>query len=169
MMNRTIPIIAFFAVSFTLVSCAGSKPYYSDSPFPKETSVTENINGNFPEAVYIKTRTQAFNTYHYCILHEGHIWYKSIDPQKEPKDWSLFMKTGLPHNDRPGFQKTNAVSEISADADELTALSAEGTIYSYCFDNTMANRANAWIDKQGWPIAEQFFLIAVPRITGHGR
>jgi len=48
--------------------------------------------------------------------------------------------------------------EISADADELMALSAEGNIYSYCHDNTLALRSKTWIDKQGWPTPEQFYF-----------
>jgi hypothetical protein len=32
---------------------------------------------------------------------------------------------------------TSAVAEISADADELVALSAEGNFYRYCFDKTI--------------------------------
>jgi hypothetical protein len=87
----------------------------------------EDINGPvstgaFPDAVYIKTRTQTFNTYHYYILRDGLIWYKNIVPEKEPKDRTLFEKTGLPHNnEKPGFHRTNAIAEISADADELLA------------------------------------------------
>jgi len=124
---------------------------------------SENINGNFqdgfPEAVYIKTRTQTFNLYHYYVLNDNRIWYKSIDPEHEPANWTLFTETGLPHNDlKQSFIKTNAVTEISADADELMALSVEGNIYSYSFDKTMAMRANAWIDKQGWPMPEQFYF-----------
>jgi len=159
--------IAVFAVSLILSSCAVSKAIYlgtndysqrAKSPLTGESYNTENINGDFPDAVHIKTRTQTFNTYHYYILHDNRIFYKNIDKEKEPKDWDLFKGTGLPHSPKPGFAKTNAIVEISADADELMALSAEGNIYSYCHDNTLALRSKAWIDRQGWPIAEQFYF-----------
>ena len=167
-MTRTIKVIALLTVSLFQFSCAISKAIYLGSddfsprtglPLSGETYNGENINGNFPEAVYIKTRTQTFNLYHYYVLQDGHIWYKSIDPQQEPGTWTLFLKTGLPHNRlKAGFQKTNAVMEISADADELMALSAEGNIYSYCIDKTMAARDSVWIDRQGWPVKEQFYF-----------
>jgi hypothetical protein len=146
--------------SFSLFSCALSKAIYlgsddysqrTGSPFSGETCHAENINGIFPEAVYIKTRIQTFNLYHYYILHDGLIWYKSIDTEKEPKNWTLFPKNGLPRN-------TNAIAEISADADELVALSAEGNFYRYCFDRTIAHRSNVWLDRQGWPVEEQLYF-----------
>ncbi len=119
--------------------------------FPGESYTAENINGNFPEAVYIKTRTQTFNLYHYYILSDGKVWYKSIDPEKEPHDWTLFPQKGLPRD------ITNAIAEISADADELVALSAEGNFYRYCFDTSNAHRSNVWLDRQGWPGEEQLY------------
>ena len=91
--------------SLSLFSCAISKAIYlgandyaqrTGSAFSDEAYHAESINGFFPEAVYIKTRTQTFNLYHYYILHNGRIWYKSIDPEQEPKNWTHFAKTGLP-------------------------------------------------------------------------
>jgi hypothetical protein len=120
---------------------------------------TEDINGHFPEAVYIKTRTQSFNLYHYYILRNGLIWYKSIDRGGEPAQWRLFQKTGLPHNFwKAGFNKPDRIVEISADADELVALSDTGGFYRYCFDKTIAHKSNVWLDRQGWPDEGQLFL-----------
>ena len=155
-MNKIITLVI---ITFTLNSCALSKAIYlgfghqqiPDMPLSGERYNAENINGVFPDAVYIKTRTQTFNTYHYYMLHENRIWYKSIDPQAEPKNWILFAETGLPRT-------ANSIIEISADADELTAFSAEGKIYAYRFDITIMLKANLWIDKHGWPDAEEFFL-----------
>jgi hypothetical protein len=120
----------------------------------------EDINGILPDAVYIKTRTQTFNTYHYYVLYQGLIWYKSIgsDDGKGPQNWVLFQKTGLPHAWRPGFPKPKRIVEIAADADELVALSEEGVFYRYCFDITIAHRSNVWLDKWGWPVAERLYL-----------
>ncbi|MHB9291769.1 hypothetical protein Holit_00852 [Hollandina sp. SP2] len=159
---------AALLVSIILSSCAVSKAIYlgddiyanrSGPQFMDAIFDGENINGVFPEAVYIKTRTQTFNAYHYYILHEGLIWYKSIDSAQEPADWTLFQETGLPHNSwKIGFNKPGRIVELSADADELVALSDEGGFYRYCFDKTIAHKSNVWFDRQGWPDGEQLYL-----------
>jgi hypothetical protein len=151
-----------------LASCAVTKAIYvgedrySGKSGPRSSGATSNaadINGFFPEAVHIKTRTQTFNAYHYYILHEGLIWHKSINPGEEPANWTLFDQTGLPHNPwKPGFNSPEAIAEIAADADELVALSEEGGFYRYCFDRTIAHKSRAWLDRQGWPREEQLFL-----------
>ncbi|MDR0656718.1 MAG: hypothetical protein LBG22_10425 [Treponema sp.] len=148
-----------FVLSFLIGACTSSKAVSSGivSGFPPRLT-GENINGDFPEAVHIKTRTQTFNTYHYYLLHEGRIWYKSIDRSLEPKEWTIFGKNGVPHSRKPGFRKTDAVMEISADADELIALSAEGGLYRYCFDTIISRPSNVWLDRQGWPEAEQLYI-----------
>ena len=166
-MIKSFNIIVIFLASFLIFSCALSKAIYlgsgdyssrTGSPLCGDMYNSENINGFFPEAVYVKTRTQTFNTYHYYILSDGLIWYKSIDSEQEPKDWTLFMKTGLPHARKWGFKRPNAITEISADADELVALSSDGFLYSYCFDKTMALRSGSWLDRQGWPTADHFYF-----------
>jgi hypothetical protein len=98
-LTRTVPLL----VSILLYSCAISKALYlgediySDRSGPQSVNAKPDagdINGFFPEAVYIKTRTQTFNTYHYYILNDGLIWYKNINAGEEPADWTLFDKTG---------------------------------------------------------------------------
>jgi hypothetical protein len=119
----------------------------------------EDINGIFPGAVYIKTRTQTFNSYHYYIIRDGLIWYKSNDNTKEPRDWELFEKTGLPHDPwKFSFARPKKIVNISADADELAALSEDGRFYRFCFDPIIARKTNTWFDRQGWPVEEQLFL-----------
>jgi len=158
-MKESYRIYLIIIVSLSFNSCALSKAVYLGPGYSQDINMmssnerynAENINGVFPEAVYIKTRTQTFNTYHYYLLHENRIWYKSIDPLAEPMNWTLFAGTGLPRNVR-------SITEISADADELMAVSEEGRIYTYRFDMTIMLKANSWIDKHGWPDAEKFFL-----------
>jgi hypothetical protein len=160
--------IHVFYISFLLSSCTLAKAVYigpedfsqkASSQFSAESYHAENINGIFPDAVYIKTRTQTFNMYHYYTINNGKIWYKSIDGSKEPASWTLFDKTGVPHNSRKwGFTKTETITEICADADELVALSEEGTFYRYCFDKTIAHKSEAWLDRQGWPDEEPLHL-----------
>jgi hypothetical protein len=156
------------AALFYLSTCASTGPHrdFGADDFPHALYNAEAINspdsiGSFPEAVYIKTRTQTFNTYHYYVLRDGLIWYHSIAPEKEPTDWTLFEETGLPHRSgKPGFHRTAAIAEISADADELVALSVEGAFYRYCFDGVISHPSNVWLDRQGWPKQEQLYLDA---------
>ncbi|MDR0585079.1 MAG: hypothetical protein LBG57_12160 [Treponema sp.] len=163
-MTKTTALLVFVLFS----SCAISRTLYlgediySGKTGPQSLETAYNagdINGLFPEAVYIKTRTQTFNAYHYYILNDGLIWYKSIANGKKPAGWTLFQRTGLPHNPlKIGFNKPKRIVEISADADELVALSDEGGFYRYCFDRTIAHKSNVWLDRQGWPDEEQLFL-----------
>jgi hypothetical protein len=167
-MARQTRIAAALLASILLSSCAISRALYvgediySARTGPRAADAlydAENINGIFPEAVYIKTRTQTFNAYHYYILNDGLIWYKSIGNGKGPSGWTLFTDTGLPHDPRKtGFNNPKRIAEISADADELVALSDEGGFYRYCFDRTIAHKSNEWLDRQGWPNEEQMFL-----------
>jgi hypothetical protein len=48
--------------------------------------------------------------------------------------------------------------EISADADELVAVSEEGGFYRYCFDRNISRPNKVWLDRQGWPHGEQLYL-----------
>jgi hypothetical protein len=117
-----------------------------------EPPVGEDINGSFPDAIYIKTRTQTFNTYHYYLLKDGLIWYKGITADSGPRDWTIFMETGLPHNyGDQYFHYPNYIVEIAADADELVALSDEGRFYRICQDWIFSRQTKKWLDKQGWP------------------
>jgi hypothetical protein len=153
--------VLLIAGLFCLNACAstGIRPGFDVGDFLRLSYGAEDINGAFPEAIYIKTRTQIFNAYHYYLLHEGLIWHKSIAPEDEPKDWTLFEKTGLPHNKRkPSFNETNAIVEIFVDADELAALSEEGGSYRCCFDSIIARPNKVWLDRQGWPNEEQLYL-----------
>ncbi|MDR1399551.1 MAG: hypothetical protein LBJ41_06505 [Treponema sp.] len=154
--------IALVGAMVLLNACASTITIQQDlSGFPLASYNSEDINGAFPEAIYIKTKTQTFNTYHYYLVRDGFIWYKSIDPEKAPKNWVLFDRTGVPHNAWDfDFSKTSAVMEISADADELVALSAEGGFYRYSFDKSIAYKTKVWLDKQGWPKGSQLLLDA---------
>jgi hypothetical protein len=155
-------------VSILFSSCAWSKAIYlgediyADRAGPQAAEALDEageVNGIFPEAVYIKTRTQTFNAYQYYLLSDGLIWHKSIDGKEGPAEWALMTKTGLPHNAwRVGFNKPERIVEISADADELVALSEEGGFYRYCFDKTIAHKSRVWLDRQGWPNEEQLCL-----------
>jgi hypothetical protein len=122
-------------------------------PDKSSSCAEEDINGGFPQAVHIKTKTQTFNAYHYYILKDGLIWYKGINGKSGPGEWALFMETGLPHNKKNRtFHNPAYIVEIAADADELVALSEEGRFYRICFEWIALRPTKAWIEKQGWPI-----------------
>jgi hypothetical protein len=149
---------AFLSALVLLTGCRSSGPALHPDSFLGEMP-EEDINGVFPEAVYIKTRTQTFNTCHYYIIREGRIWYKSIDKTKEPGEWTLFEKTGLPHNFwKFGFNQPGKIINISADADELTALSEDGRFYRFCLESIITRPGKVWLDRQGWPVEEQLVL-----------
>jgi hypothetical protein len=74
--------ISIFTFIFLLSSCTLAKAVClgledfsqkATSQFAAESYNSENINGVFPDAVYIKTRTQSFNLYHYYIISDGRI------------------------------------------------------------------------------------------------
>lgn len=149
---------AAFLLFITLASLTACGTLRSPVETPDHDRSGEDINGDFPEAVYIKTRTQTFNTYHYYILYDGKIWYKDRGGKGE-SPWTLFQKTGLPQDPWAiGFNAPRRIVEISADADELAALSEEGGFYRFCFDLTIAHKNNVWLDRHGWPVEEQLFL-----------
>ncbi|MFP3091153.1 hypothetical protein LQZ21_12590 [Treponema sp. TIM-1] len=148
--------VVLAAAGFLLFGACVSIPFRQKTEtfdtISREPPAGEDINGNFPETVYIKTRTQTFNTYHYYILKDGLIWYKGITPDSGPRDWTIFMETGLPHNfGDPYFYYPKYIVEIAADADELVALSDEGRFYRICQDWIFSRQTKKWLDKQGWP------------------
>jgi hypothetical protein len=119
-------------------------------PFSK----TEDNNGEFPEAIYIKTSTQTFSDTYYFLLSDGRIWYKSIDPSGDVPAWTIFRSTGLPSaRFKKGFIKPHSISSISADANELQAISDKGRIYQYVFDPGLLLQDYFWKDHIGWPEA----------------
>ncbi|MDR1100467.1 MAG: hypothetical protein LBL28_08315, partial [Treponema sp.] len=79
-------------------------------------------------------------------------------PEGEPRDWTLFSRTGLPANSPRQAVKTDRIVEISADADELVALSAEGQFFRFCFDWIFSRPKNVWRDRQGWPVEEALYF-----------
>jgi hypothetical protein len=91
-------------------------------------------------------------------LKDGLIWYKSRDPEKEPREWTLFSRTGLPSDPAGKNIKAGYIAEISADADELTALSAEGRFFRFCFDWIFSRPHNVWKDQQGWPLEDALYF-----------
>lgn len=128
---------------------------YGPSPANAEGAVrNENVNGKFPDSIYIKTSTQTFNDTYFFILSDNRIWYKSIDPSGDIPEWTRFRSTGLPSaRFKKDFVKPAAIVCISADANELQAISDTGRIYQYVFDPGLMLQDYFWKDHIGWPEA----------------
>ena len=151
-------------IPLLLGSCATSRVY---KEIEKETLKTipsfsapleqEDVNGIFPANIYIKTRTQTFNSYYQFLLSEGKIYYKGLDGD-EPEQWELMKKTGLPGKKfSPGFEKPREIVEISADGNQLVALSDDGRFYRIVFTPGVRYRAWTWLQKQGFPSSSPLY------------
>lgn len=157
-----VTLIACVSVSscFTgMVNTRITRVYGDQSADPREFIAGKDVNGAFPERIYIKTLTQTFNESYYFLLSENKIWYKSIDPEGDVPAWTLFRGTGLPSARlKRGFVKPSAVVAISADANELQAISDSGRIYQYVFDPGLMLQDYFWKDRIGWPEASPLVL-----------
>ncbi len=164
--NIVIYILFITSLFFSCTSTGGMvENNFTDNNkltnFPRKSYMEENINGDFPDIIYIKTRTQTFNTYHYYILQDGHIWYKGVTDNTGPKEWTIFRDTGLPNNkEEKNFVNPNIIVEISADADELVAICDKGRTYRIFFDKTLSifAKRDVWLENKAWPQPETFIL-----------
>jgi len=107
----------------------------------------ENLNGILPNRVYIKTRTQTFNSYAQFAIVSGRIYEKSLTD--DSSGWKLLLGTGLPQS--KDFATPRSVLEISADADQIVALADNGLFYYLLFESSPGSEAMRWYDKHGWP------------------
>jgi hypothetical protein len=149
------------ALSLIAISCASAPshsafevgaPTLDGFPLSSERYSIEDVNGSFPDTITIKTRTQSFNSYHYYLIHDGLIWFKGLSHATGPGKWTLLLETGLPHNiKKNGFHLPRRIVEISADGNELSALSDEGWFYRIVFDKKSSLRKPFWEDTHGWP------------------
>ena len=164
------------AFSFLLVGCA-SRPNaflpqkqanayeeainhfnYPDDVQLADCTARENINGAAPEAVHIKTLTQTFCKGWSFRLQDGKIWAK----KDSEKDWSLFLKTGLPFSKAKTqllgsdcFESPERISEIAADGDSLYAFDNRGRLYKVFTENATAEGRFNWVSGYGWPVKKQ--------------
>lgn len=151
----TILPLFFATACFTgMVNTRMDKVYQDAGKGATIAGAAENVNGRFPERIFIKTATQTFNEYYYFLLDHGRIYCKSLDSSGDAPEWQLFRKTGLPSARlKRGFKRPRAIVAISADANELQAISEEGRIYQYVFDPGLMLQDYFWKDRMGWPEA----------------
>lgn len=150
--NAILPAV----LGLSILSCATDAgraareyPFAGPGSGAAPTAV-EDLNGFLPAAVYIKTRTQTFcRDYQFCVV-DGRVYYKTAK-SRNPEDWRLLDKTGLPRSSRPGFRAARRVVEISADAYKLYALSDEGRLYELSMERGPFGSRPGWIDRHGWP------------------
>jgi hypothetical protein len=161
--HKARSLVVAWTLVYLFASCATqprqsvfevSTEILSDLPLSQDRYAREDINGPLPDRITLKTRMQSFNSYHSYALRDGRIWYKGLSRATGPTEWSLFMKTGLPHNEKQtDFHTPRKIVELSADGDELFALSDEGWLYRIVFDKGYSRKRNYWYDLLGWPTA----------------
>ena len=115
----------------------------------EEQDSCENINGFFPDSIFIKTQTQTFSFEYDFLLNDGKIYYKKRDESSE--QWKLFQKTGLPFSLKNEFESPKKIVEIAADADVLYAFSEEGKLFRVYTKKITHYKPFEWIDYFGWP------------------
>ena len=129
-------------------------------PVELEDLTKKDINGMFPEEIFIKTNTQTFcRDYQFCLV-DGRIYYKKMkdakysNPGKNEEYWQLVNGTGLPFptkkNDKT-FVKANRIVEIAADADSLFAFNSEGGMYQMFTNDLGPGKPFVWYCGFGWP------------------
>ncbi len=109
-----------------------------------------------PQDIYIKSPTQTFNSRFYYALHQGKIWIKAnrqVTGLNEP--WQLMICNGLPcQPDNPDFPVPKMIKEISADADELTAIDDRGHFYIRTMEGPGWFSKTEWTNLNGFPKSE---------------
>ena len=131
-------------------------------------AVTEdinNVNGQLPDNVYIKTATQTFNKdYQFCLT-DGRIFYKSRTGAKGPAEWEP-LETGLPYSKIGKFKTPKRVIALAGDVDSILAMDEDGKVYEYYFERTTIRRHLTWYHVMGFPTKGQ---LALNRTTGNSR
>lgn len=116
----------------------------------------DSAPASLPQDIFIKSPTQTFNSRFYYALHEGKIWIKpnrQVTGRNEP--WQLMICAGLPcQNDNPDFPVPKMIKEISADADELTAIDDRGHFYVRTMEGPGWLSKTEWTHLNGFPKGE---------------
>lgn len=131
------------------LECEGAPLALADRPS------TDNVNGEFPDTIYIKTLTQTFSFEYDYLLKDGKIYYKQR--KAGAGEWKLFKETGLPYSSKAAFEPVKRIVEIAADADVLYAFSDEGKLYRCYTKKITSYTAFEWIDYFGWPRKIQLY------------
>ncbi len=114
----------------------------------QDTSLENNINGTYPDHIYIKTPTQTFTKDYEFMIRAGKLYYKA----KTEALWNLYAKTGLPDG-------AACVTEISGDSNCVFVFDDLGRLYRTYTEKEVRNNAASpfyvkpftWIYLYGWP------------------
>lgn len=104
----------------------------------KESS--DNVNGDFPEEVYVKTLTQTFMKGWQFILSDGKIYAKKDGEE----NWELFTKDGKPKD-------AERITEIYGDGDCIFAFDDRGRLFKLYTQKTTVDKPFKWVENFGWP------------------
>jgi hypothetical protein len=145
---RKHALLLLLAPALAAVGAVASSSAPEDSP----AAAVDDL----PDQVRIKTRTQTFNSRSYFALKLGRIWVKANEEVTGIREsWRLLGVDGLPrpaHGASGKFVVPSAIVEISADADELAALSSDGYFYFKRTHNKSLLGTNDWTDGWGAPM-----------------
>lgn len=121
--------------------------YAPDRELPS-SEPRDNVNGDDPDDVYVKSLSQTFLKGYRFVLKNGKIWCA-----KEGKDgWELFLGTGLPFARKKGaFDSPSSISEIFADGDCLFAFDDRGRMYYVYTQKLPDEKIWDWRNVFGWP------------------
>lgn len=148
---RVLISFTFILLFFSCTTLSVNDRYFlkNDGAPIHLSSISQDVNGDFPDKIYIKTNTQTFGfDYEFC-LSDGKIWYKKIGTDKSA--WELYLGTGLPFSKKNKFESVKKVVEINADADCLYAFSDKGILYRSYLKNITSYKQFEWVDYFGWP------------------
>lgn len=163
-------VILLFVAFFCFLACSACTvapsenasqlaSFYHQTPVPlSPLDRSANVNGIFPQQVYIKTLTQTFcRDYQFCLV-DGLIYYKLMpdaqysNPNLDERQWKLVGGTGLPTpKKKDGFPIPKEIVEIGADADALVAFDSEGGMYQMFTNNNGPGKPFEWIWDFGFP------------------
>ena len=130
-----------------------------------DTESINNVNGQLPDKIYLKTATQTFNKDYQFCLENGRIFYKSRTGDKGPAEWEP-LETGLPYSKIGRFKTPKRVIAIAGDVDSILAMDEDGKVYEYYFERTTIRRHITWYHVMGFPTKGQ---LALNRTTGNSR
>lgn len=147
--HRLIPVVAL-VLGFYL---------YSENPAFAGGKGSTGVQ----ETIELKTPTEAFTHKFFFALRDGLIWARSRTEKGEQGRWHLLNETGLPSSS-PGktpFEPAGSIMEISADGDNLVAVSDKNVVY---YTKTYNWK---WKDRfSSLPFTKQLFLPAKKRAFG---
>lgn len=158
-------IFGFIVIFLSCSSCA-VKPssfvnldnFQFEKSFPLQAPLGQDVNGVFPEQVYIKTLTQTFSRdFQFCIQ-DGLIYYKAMPDAKylnkgiEEDFWQVVNGCGIPFSSKDkNFPLVKEIVEIAADADSLFAFDTEGRMYQMFTNDLGPGEPFVWLNTFGWP------------------